>query len=122
MSLFTAIRRWEDGVVPMSTCTLQMFGIDFGCVEYVFFATVKGTTVDPMFAVNHVLLSFILDENFSIVVHHNRVIFMNYNTGLNHQLIHNKSWRFGCNVIWLWPTTELVRMVSDLDDSEMMIY
>lgn len=71
MFLFTAIKRWKDKVVPMASSIVQMLGVDFGRVEYMFFAGVKGNSVDPIFAMNHVLMFFITDGNFSIVVHNN---------------------------------------------------
>ena len=56
MSLFTTIKRRD---VPMHASMARMFGVDFGPVEHVLFAVVKGTTMDLIYAVNRVLLPFI---------------------------------------------------------------
>ena len=65
---------------------VKMFGFDFGHVDHLFFAAMKSTIVNLIYTVNRVLLSFIPDENFSIGVHYNRDIFINYKTNLNHHL------------------------------------
>ena len=49
MSLFTGIKSWEDGVVPTPSFTIMMLGFDFGPIEYVFFAAVKGTKLWTQF-------------------------------------------------------------------------
>lgn len=120
MSLFTAIKRWEDGVIPMAAPMVRMLGVNFDHVEHVFFTAMKGTTVDSVYAVNHVLLFFIPNENFSIGVRHNGDIFVNCKVDLNRCLLLNKEKRFGSNVVWFWCMSELVRMWPDLDDSEIM--
>ena len=63
VSLFTAIKRWEDSAIPIATFIVRMLGVNFTCVEYVFIAAVKGTTVDLGFSMNCVQLFVIPDGN-----------------------------------------------------------
>ena len=48
MAQFTAIRRWQDGVVPMTASTMQMLGINFSLVDFVLFTAMKAPSVAPV--------------------------------------------------------------------------
>ena len=60
-----------------------MLGVDFGLVEFVFFAIVKAPSIDLVYAVNYVLYLVLPDGNLSIIIRQNGDIFVNCEIGLN---------------------------------------
>ena len=76
----------------MVASTVRRLGVNFGRVEFVFFAAVKGTSMDPLFAMNRMLHSVLVDENFSIAIRHNVDIFVNCKTRLKAHILLNYGW------------------------------